>query len=156
MPCFLYGPERTLPEVRRGAFTIAGARHRPAGPHPTAGAIAVGARPVLVAYNLWLAEPDLDGPARIARDLRGPAVRALGLAVGRTGAGVDEPDRPDRRWARPRSTRSWPRRRRSNGPSWSAWCRERCSKRSTRQTWERLDLALDRTIESRIEAQTEV
>ena len=40
--------------------------------------MAVGARPVLVAYNLWLAEPDLAWPRAIARRLRGPAVRALG------------------------------------------------------------------------------
>jgi hypothetical protein len=35
-----------------------------------------------VAYNLWLAEPDLVTARRLARELRGPAVRALGLAVG--------------------------------------------------------------------------
>jgi len=50
--------------------------------HPTAGAMAVGARPVLVAWNLWLAEPDLARARRVAAGMRGPAVRALGLAVG--------------------------------------------------------------------------
>lgn len=82
LPCFLYGPERSLPEVRRGAFTELAPDTGPMVPHPTAGACAVGARPILVAYNLWLAEPDLDLARRIARDLRGPSVRALGLAVG--------------------------------------------------------------------------
>ena len=59
------------------------ARSRPTAarprPHPTAGAIAVGARPVLVAYNLWLAEPDLDaGPTDRGRGARpgGPRARA--------------------------------------------------------------------------------
>ena len=35
-----------------------------------------------MAYNLWLGEADLATARRIARDLRGPGVRALGLAVG--------------------------------------------------------------------------
>jgi glutamate formiminotransferase len=54
----------------------------PALPHPFAGAAAVGARPILVAYNVWLAEPDLVTAQDIARVLRGPNVRALGLSVG--------------------------------------------------------------------------
>jgi glutamate formiminotransferase len=82
VPCFLYGPERTLPELRRNAFGALPPDRGPARPHPTAGAIAVGARPVLVAYNLWLAEADLDEARRIAAGLRSPAIRALGLAVG--------------------------------------------------------------------------
>lgn len=82
VPCFLYGPERTLPEVRRLAFGSLPPDVGPATPHPTAGACAVGARPVLVAYNLWLATDDLTLARRIARSLRGPAVRALGLRVG--------------------------------------------------------------------------
>jgi glutamate formiminotransferase len=42
----------------------------------------VGARPLLVAYNIWLAEPDLAAARRVAASLRGPGVRALGLRVG--------------------------------------------------------------------------
>jgi glutamate formiminotransferase len=42
----------------------------------------VGARPVLVAYNLWLSEPDLELAKHLAGLVRGPAVRALGLQVG--------------------------------------------------------------------------
>lgn len=82
LPCFLYGPERTLPDVRRGAFTTLGPDTGPSAPHPSAGATAVGARRLLVAYNLWLAEPDLDEARRIASAIRSDAVRALGLAAG--------------------------------------------------------------------------
>jgi len=82
VPCFVYGPERSLPQVRRDAFGRLAPDTGPLGPHPTAGACAVGARPVLVAYNLWLREPDLSRARKIAEALRGPAVRALGLGVG--------------------------------------------------------------------------
>jgi glutamate formiminotransferase len=82
LPGFLYGPERTLPEVRRGAWKTIAPDTGPPFPHPTAGAVAVGARPPLVAYNLWLAGADLAVARRLAADLRGPAVRALGLQVG--------------------------------------------------------------------------
>jgi glutamate formiminotransferase len=82
VPCFLYGPERTLPEVRRGAFTLLPPDTGPPAPHPTAGATAVGQRPVLVAYNVWVAGTDLAGARRLAAAVRGPALRALGLAVG--------------------------------------------------------------------------
>jgi glutamate formiminotransferase len=44
--------------------------------------MAVGAREVLVAYNLWLTEPDLATARRIATDLRSSQVRTLGLQVG--------------------------------------------------------------------------
>jgi glutamate formiminotransferase len=82
IPCFLYGPERTLPQVRREAFGALAPDTGPHAPHLTAGAMAVGARAVLVAYNLWLADAGLPAAQRIARELRSPAVRALGLAVG--------------------------------------------------------------------------
>lgn len=82
LPCFTYGPERTLPDVRREAFRSLAPSFGPGEPHPTAGAVAVGARAVLVAYNVWLAEADLDLARRIAREVRGPAVRTLGLQVG--------------------------------------------------------------------------
>jgi glutamate formiminotransferase / 5-formyltetrahydrofolate cyclo-ligase len=76
LPALPYGEGlRPLPEVRRRArFELL--------PHPTAGAVAVGARPPLVAYNVWLREPDLALAKRIASSLRSPAVRALGLPVG--------------------------------------------------------------------------
>ncbi|HZU73590.1 MAG TPA: hypothetical protein VE990_12545 [Acidimicrobiales bacterium] len=84
LPCFLYGPERSLPDVRRGAFRGLRPDTGPPRPHPVAGAAAVGARPVLVAYNLWLADPDLDAARAIARSLRSPAVRALAFAMAGT------------------------------------------------------------------------
>ncbi len=82
LPCFLYGRERTLPEIRSTAFDPLRPDSGPATPHPTAGATAVGARPPLVAYNIWLAEPDLAQARSLAAALRSKRVRALGLAVG--------------------------------------------------------------------------
>jgi glutamate formiminotransferase / 5-formyltetrahydrofolate cyclo-ligase len=82
VPAFAYGPDRTLPEVRRRAFADLAPDAGPARPHPTAGAVAVGARPPLVAWNVWLAESDLEQAERIAREIRGPQLRALGLPVG--------------------------------------------------------------------------
>jgi glutamate formiminotransferase / 5-formyltetrahydrofolate cyclo-ligase len=82
LPCFLYGPERTLPELRRGAWSTLVPDVGPSAPHPTAGAAAVGARPVLVAYNLWLAGSDLALARRVAGSIRSPELRALGLAAG--------------------------------------------------------------------------
>ncbi|MGQ0615907.1 MAG: hypothetical protein ACT4PW_02780 [Acidimicrobiia bacterium] len=82
LPCFLYGPERSLPEVRRLAFGALAPDTGPARPHPSAGGCAVGARGALVAYNLWLADGELGRARQVARSLRGPAVRALGLSVG--------------------------------------------------------------------------
>ena len=80
VPCFLYGPERSLPDVRREAFRSLPPDLGPSEPHPTAGAMCVGARPVLLAYNLWLVPgTDVTVAGRIAAAVRGPAVRALGL-----------------------------------------------------------------------------
>lgn len=82
LPCFFYGPEQSLPEVRRGAWRVLQPDRGPRQPHPSAGAAAVGARRVLVAYNLWLAEPDLSAARRIASEIRGPDLRTLSLALG--------------------------------------------------------------------------
>lgn len=82
VPCFRYGPERSLPEVRREAWRTLRPDTGPDVADPRTGAVAVGVRPLLVAYNLWLADPDLDLARRLARELRGPAVRTLGLQVG--------------------------------------------------------------------------
>jgi glutamate formiminotransferase / 5-formyltetrahydrofolate cyclo-ligase len=76
VPCVRYGPERTLPDLRRLAATEVEA-------HPTAGICCVGARPLLVAYNLWLAPPaTLAEARRIAGEIRSPSLRTLGLQVG--------------------------------------------------------------------------
>jgi glutamate formiminotransferase / 5-formyltetrahydrofolate cyclo-ligase len=82
VPGFAYGPERSLPEVRRRAFVGLAPDAGPPQPHPTAGATAVGARPVLVAWNVWLREADLACARQVAAEIRGPHVRALGLPVG--------------------------------------------------------------------------
>jgi glutamate formiminotransferase len=82
LPCFFYGPERSLPEVRREAFGLLSPDTGPPVPHPSAGACAVGARHALVAYNVWLDTPDVAVARAVAVAIRGPSVRALGLAVG--------------------------------------------------------------------------
>lgn len=82
LPCFYYGPERSLPELRRRAFVDLEPNTGPRHPHPTAGACAVGARSALVAYNLWLSTSDVEIARSIAAELRRPSVRALGLPVG--------------------------------------------------------------------------
>lgn len=101
LPVFFYGaaasrPERRrLEDVRRGQFEGLAERMAadggspdagPAVPHPTAGAVAVGARPVLVAFNMALATTDVDVARRVARAVRTssgglPGVKALGLAL---------------------------------------------------------------------------
>ena len=76
VPCRLYGPDGpSLPELRRDLRGVAG--------HPTAGVTCVGARPVLVAYNVWLRPGvGLERARAVAEEVRGPAVRALGIDVG--------------------------------------------------------------------------
>jgi glutamate formiminotransferase/formiminotetrahydrofolate cyclodeaminase len=103
IPVFLYAraatrPERErLPDVRKGQFE--GLRDRigtdPAadpdfGPqriHPTAGCTAIGARPFLVAYNIYLDTADVQIAKDIAKLVRTssgglPAVQASGFDVG--------------------------------------------------------------------------
>lgn len=85
VPCFLYGPlpeggTRNLPAVRRQAFEELAPDTGPPSPDPRTGATAVGARRVLVAYNVWV------NPAGVARTVaplvRRDELRALGLTVG--------------------------------------------------------------------------
>jgi glutamate formiminotransferase / 5-formyltetrahydrofolate cyclo-ligase len=85
LPIFLYGPlasgqSRALPQVRRMAFADLAPDFGPGRPHRTAGATAVGARAVLVAYNVWVSSAEV--ARRVAPLVRSSAVRALGLAVG--------------------------------------------------------------------------
>ena len=81
IPCFFYGPERILPDVRRLAFKGLEPDTGPATPHLTAGSSAVGARTELVAYNLWLDSSDISLAQSIAKAIRSPSVRSLGLDV---------------------------------------------------------------------------
>jgi glutamate formiminotransferase len=86
IPSFLYGPladgrSRTLPQLRRHAFGEIPPDYGPRRPHRTAGATMVGARSVLVAYNVWVSGVAV--ARRVAPLVRGPAVRALALAVGK-------------------------------------------------------------------------
>jgi glutamate formiminotransferase / 5-formyltetrahydrofolate cyclo-ligase len=106
IPVYLYGraatrPDRTrLADVRRGQYeglrdAIGSDPDRrpdfgPARTHPRAGAVAVGARPFLIAYNINLASTDLELAKRIARIVRQssgglPAVQASGFRL-------DDPD----------------------------------------------------------------
>jgi glutamate formiminotransferase / 5-formyltetrahydrofolate cyclo-ligase len=82
LPVFLYGPERSLPELRRSAWVSLPPDVGPRAPHPTAGAVAVGYRPLMVAYNLWLSRTDLVKAKAMAAALRSPFVRALAFALG--------------------------------------------------------------------------
>jgi glutamate formiminotransferase / formiminotetrahydrofolate cyclodeaminase len=102
VPIYLYAraatrPERErLPDVRKGEFE--GLKQRlgkdaaadpdfgPKHIHPTAGATAVGARPFLVAFNIYLDTPDVSIAKDIARKIRTssgglPAVQASGFEV---------------------------------------------------------------------------
>jgi glutamate formiminotransferase/glutamate formiminotransferase/formiminotetrahydrofolate cyclodeaminase len=91
---------RSLESIRRGGLAGLAARlHEPAwapdyGPgalHPTAGAIAIGARGPLVAWNLVLDRDDLALARRIARAIRTsngglPCLKALGLPLAHSGS----------------------------------------------------------------------
>jgi glutamate formiminotransferase len=90
---------RALRELRRGEYEGLAARlasadgapdDGPARFDPRAGAVLVGARDVLIAYNVWLASDDLDAARAIARTVRArdgglPAVQALGLPLASRG-----------------------------------------------------------------------
>ncbi len=82
VPCFFYGPERSLPFIRKHAFKSLTPDIGTSTPHPTAGAICVGARSILVAYNIWLADTTLAEAQIIAKLVRSDSVRALALQVG--------------------------------------------------------------------------
>lgn len=82
VPCFFYGTERTLPDIRKNAWTSLMPDTGLHVPHITAGAMCVGVREPLVAYNLWLENVDLATTRRIASAVRTPNIRTLGLQVG--------------------------------------------------------------------------
>ncbi len=87
VPVFLYGllPDgttRTLPEVRRGAFEALAPDVGPGDASATRGAVAVGCRPILVAWNLWLHGVSLAAAQSLAASVRSPSVRSLAFEVG--------------------------------------------------------------------------
>lgn len=90
VPSFLYGPSspmfseiRTLPDIRRRAWNDLRPDCGPDSPHLSAGAVCVGARFPLVAYNIWLCPgSDWLGATEITAEIRSPEVRALTLRVG--------------------------------------------------------------------------
>lgn len=84
LPVFLYGPERTLPDVRRAAWKSLRPDHGPQAPHPTAGAVCVGVRPVLIAYNVFLSTTDMTVARTIATRVRRPGLRTLAFEVAGT------------------------------------------------------------------------
>ena len=106
LPVYFYGEaarttaRRELPALRRGGFEALReaverdpARRPDLGPprlHPRAGAVAIGARGFLVAFNVDLESRDLAIARSIARSIREangglPGVRALGLELARAG-----------------------------------------------------------------------
>jgi glutamate formiminotransferase len=101
VPVFLYegaaDTRRDLADVRRGGFEkLAGGAfnmvpdYGPDTVHPTAGATAIGARGFLIAWNVFLASPDVAIARAIARTLREsngglPGVKAIGLHLDQYG-----------------------------------------------------------------------
>jgi glutamate formiminotransferase len=110
LPVHLYGAaarneeRRSLPTLRRGGFEQLAAHQTaeggapdfgPRAPHPTAGATAVGARPLMAAWNIALAGANSDVlltiAKEIAREIRGatpggvPGLQALGFPLASKG-----------------------------------------------------------------------
>jgi len=101
-PVYLYGSaattrhRRSLPDIRRGGYEGVASRledplwkpdYGPKTLDPHRGAVAVGARPFLVAFNAYLDTDDVEVARAVARQVREsdgglPAVRALGFGVG--------------------------------------------------------------------------
>ena len=97
IPVFLYAkaaarPERErLPDIRKGEFEAMQGRDLdpdfgPTRVHPTAGAVAIGARPFLVAYNVYLNTQEIAVAKEIAKEIRTssgglPGVQASGFIV---------------------------------------------------------------------------
>ena len=115
VPVFLYEaasrrPRSSLAAMREGG--LEGLQRRmstdpiwmpdfgPSVIHPTAGVVAIGARDILIAFNVFLNSPDLEAARGIARRIRESddgliGVKALGfyLAQRNSSPGLDQPDR---------------------------------------------------------------
>lgn len=161
LPCFFYGPlatgtTRSLPTVRRHAFTTlfpdTGPRHR----HPSAGATAVGAREVLVAYNLWIEGGSRELVRSVARSLRSEHVRALGFALShglQVSCNLLHPERVGPAHVNDAVTALL-----SGTGAHVARCElvglvpSSVLHSTPKARWKELDLSVDRTIEARLEA----
>jgi glutamate formiminotransferase / 5-formyltetrahydrofolate cyclo-ligase len=87
VPVFLYGPLadhsiRSLPEVRKNAFLSLTPDLGPVTASNERGCVAVGARPILVAWNLWLDDVSLEDAQLIVKVIRQTVVRSLAFQVG--------------------------------------------------------------------------
>jgi glutamate formiminotransferase len=86
VPTFLYGPVggelRTLPFVRKHAFGDLVPDFGPTSPHALYGASAVGERPVMLAWNIWLKNTTLARARELCALARRPEVRTMAFAVG--------------------------------------------------------------------------
>ena len=120
----------------------------PARMHPSAGAVAVGARPFLIAFNINLESSDVDLAKRIAHRIRErsgglPRVQALGLYLDdiQRRAGLDEPARSHGHadlaglgdGSRPGRRRGRRRRASRSSSGWRRW--PRCSTSPTTSAW---------------------
>ena len=149
VPAFRYGPERSLPEVRREAFRGLAPDEGPPAPHPSAGAVAVGARRPLVAWNVVLAQPDLALARQIAAAVRGEDLRALGLPVGdevQVSMNLTAPERLGPAEAWDLVTAHAPAKR----AELVGLVPQAVLDRTPSARWAQLDLASDRTVEARL------
>jgi glutamate formiminotransferase len=96
MPVYLYGEAarrevaRELPDIRRGGLEALARRasddlppdHGPVQIDPRIGVVCVGARDVLIAFNVWIAATE-EVARKIAQRMRngGRGIRALGLSI---------------------------------------------------------------------------
>lgn len=156
LPVFLYGPERTLPDVRRGAWKTLEPDLGPRAPHPTAGAVCVGVRPVLVAYNVLLDTDDMELARSVANLVRRPGLRTLAFHVaGRAQVSmnivdadaISVADAYDAVAERARAAGTGVLRAELVG-----LLPERHLDKVPPQRWEELDVAPERTIEARLRA----
>jgi glutamate formiminotransferase len=105
LPVYLYEEatqhehRRNLAEIRRGGFEGLDSRMRDPRwrpdfgephPHPTAGVTAIGARPILIAYNVNLASDRVEVARRIAKAIRSSSgglghVKAMGVPLAHRG-----------------------------------------------------------------------
>jgi glutamate formiminotransferase len=143
LPALVYGDGgRSLPELRRRArFEFL--------PHPTAGAVCVGARMLLVAFNVWLVSDDLAAAQAVAAAVRSPMVRALGLPVGeRVQVSMNLVD--PLRYGPADAFDAVAARAAVTGAELVGLVPEAVLLAAPRDRWDQLDLSADRTVEARL------